>query len=81
MVLLFGTIALIAIAWSLSKGEMSIPFAKIPGILLHGKGSMEYTVLKNIRLPRIYLGLSIGGALSLAGVILQGVYRNPLVEP
>jgi iron complex transport system permease protein len=80
-VLLFGAVALLAIVWSLSKGEMSIPLANIPGILLHGEGSMEYTVLKNIRLPRIYLGLSVGGALSLAGVILQGVYRNPLVEP
>jgi iron complex transport system permease protein len=81
LVLLFGTIVIISVAYSLSKGEMSIPFARIPEILLHGKGSMEYTVLKNIRLPRIYLGLSIGGALSLAGVILQGIYRNPLVEP
>ena len=74
-------ISLLAIAWSLSKGEMGIAFSKIPGILFHGQGTMEYTVLKSIRLPRIYLGLSIGGALSLAGVILQGIYRNPLVEP
>jgi iron complex transport system permease protein len=81
MVVVFGTLALIAVVWSLSKGEMSIPLADIPGILLRGEGSMEYTVLKNIRLPRIYLGLSVGGALSVAGVILQGVYRNPLVEP
>jgi len=34
-----------------------------------------------IRLPRIILGLSIGGALSLAGTLLQGVFKNPLVEP
>ncbi len=60
---------------------MHIPFTKIPSILLHGKESMEFTILKSIRLPRIYLGLSIGGSLSLAGVILQGIYRNPLVEP
>jgi len=32
-------------------------------------------------MPRILLGVSVGGALSLAGVILQGIYRNPLVEP
>jgi iron complex transport system permease protein len=81
LVLLFGMIVLISIVYSLSMGEMSISLAKIPAILMHGHGSMEYTVLKNIRLPRIYLGLSIGGALSLAGVILQGIYRNPLVEP
>jgi iron complex transport system permease protein len=77
----FVMLTLLVIAYSLSKGEMNISLANIPGILLHGKGSLEYTVLTNIRLPRIYVGLSIGGALSLAGVILQGIYRNPLVEP
>jgi iron complex transport system permease protein len=77
----FIMLVLVVVAFSLSKGELEISFFKIPSILLHGKGSMEYTVLNNIRLPRIYMGLSIGGALSLAGVILQGIYRNPLVEP
>jgi iron complex transport system permease protein len=80
-VLGFAILTLVVIVYSLSKGEMIIQFAKIPGILMHGKGSMEYTVLNDIRLPRIYIGLSVGGALSLAGVILQGIYRNPLVEP
>lgn len=32
-------------------------------------------------LPRIILGFAIGGALSLAGVIFQGMFRNPLIEP
>jgi iron complex transport system permease protein len=74
-------LALLAVSWSLSSGEMDITFGQIPHIIWKGEGSTEYTVLKNIRLPRIYLGLSIGGALSVAGVILQGIYRNPLVEP
>lgn len=42
---------------------------------------MEYIILSQIRIPRIILGLAVGGSLSLAGVILQGIYRNPLVEP
>jgi iron complex transport system permease protein len=29
----------------------------------------------------VLLGIAVGGALSLSGVLLQGVYRNPLVEP
>ncbi len=74
-------VTLCIIIYSLSHGEMNIPFIKIPWILFHHKESMEYIILKNIRLPRIYIGLSAGGSLSLAGVILQGIYRNPLVEP
>jgi len=42
---------------------------------------MEYFILTQIRLPRIILAFSVGGALSLAGAILQGIFRNPLVEP
>jgi iron complex transport system permease protein len=45
------------------------------------KGTSEYAILFNIRLPRIILGFAVGGALSLAGVLLQGMFRNPLVEP
>jgi len=66
---------------SLVLGSAGIPIKKIPGVILNGKGTTEYTILFNIRLPRIFLGMAIGGALSLAGVILQGLFRNPLVEP
>ena len=45
------------------------------------KGTAEYAILFNIRLPRVILGFAVGGALSLAGVLLQGMFRNPLVEP
>ncbi|HBL32752.1 MAG TPA: iron ABC transporter permease [Porphyromonadaceae bacterium] len=65
---------------SLGMGEISIPFADIPR-LLADKESTEYGVLAYIRIPRTLLGFAIGGSLSLAGAILQGIYRNPLVEP
>lgn len=45
------------------------------------RGTLEFSILFDIRLPRIILGFAVGGALSLAGVILQGIFRNPLVEP
>ncbi|KGN95205.1 iron ABC transporter permease [Porphyromonas sp. COT-108 OH2963] len=65
---------------SLSIGEISIPFWEWEKIL-QDPDSMEYGILTYIRLPRALLGLAVGGALSLAGVVLQGIYRNPLVEP
>ncbi|NBC84085.1 MAG: iron chelate uptake ABC transporter family permease subunit [Bacteroidetes bacterium] len=66
---------------SLSQGEIDIPFGHIPDLLFQSENSMEHVVLTQIRLPRILLGIAVGGALSLAGVILQGIYQNPLVEP
>lgn len=69
-----------AAALSLGVGEIRIS----PGSIfraLTDKESMEYGVLAYIRIPRTLLGFAVGGSLSLAGAILQGIYRNPLVEP
>lgn len=66
---------------SLLVGSAGIPLKNFLPLIFKGYGSTEYSILFDIRLPRIILGLSIGGALSLAGVILQGLFRNPLVEP
>lgn len=80
---LAGLLVLLAasVVLSLSVGEMNLGFMDIFGILLNRQESMEYTILSQIRIPRVLLGVAVGGALSLAGILLQGVYRNPLVEP
>ena len=64
----------------LTTGELNISIFDIPGIFREKEG-IEYVVLNQIRLPRIVLGIAVGGGLSLSGAILQGIYRNPLVEP
>jgi iron complex transport system permease protein len=76
LVLLMASVIL-----SLSVGEMNLGFFDIFSIIGKGHSSMEYTIISQIRLPRVLLGIAVGGALSLSGVLLQGVYRNPLVEP
>lgn len=64
---------------SLSVGEMTIDLSHLSE--WYETDSIEYRVMRHIRLPRTLLALSVGGALSLAGCLLQGVFRNPLVEP
>lgn len=70
----------LSIMLSFLYGEINLSVAEFFDII-RSKQGIEYTIISNIRFPRILLGLSIGGSLSLAGVLLQGVYRNPLVEP
>ena len=79
VVLLF-VLLIFSMLFSLSIGDMDISIFEIVSILKSKEG-IEYAVLKNIRIPRTILAFSVGGALSLAGAMLQGVYRNPLVEP
>jgi iron complex transport system permease protein len=66
---------------ALCIGEVDINLATLKSILSRETQGIETTIIHRIRLPRIILALAVGGSLSLAGVILQGIYRNPLVEP
>lgn len=85
IVALLAMLALLlaAVAIALSVGELNVSPGRVVHMLLYGgdEGNMEYLLISRVRLPRVVLGVAVGGALSLAGVILQGIYRNPLVEP
>ena len=41
----------------------------------------DVAIIKDLRLPRIIIALFAGAALSVAGVLLQAVMRNPLADP
>lgn len=68
---------------------MFIPVQEIAVILLKKLGlfssietdSVHETVLWSIRLPRLVMTTLIGAALGVSGAALQGLFRNPLVEP
>ena len=42
---------------------------------------MLYTIIWEIRFPRVLLAALVGAALSLGGLVFQALLRNPLAEP
>lgn len=42
---------------------------------------IEESIIFQIRLPRIILSFIVGAELSAAGVLYQGVFRNPMADP
>jgi iron complex transport system permease protein len=66
-----------AFLFSLSVGAVGISIADI----IKGMDFVDYSILFGIRMPRALLAFAVGGALSIAGVIMQGMFRNPLVDP
>lgn len=44
-------------------------------------GALGTDILRELRLPRVGLAAFTGAALALAGLLLQDLFRNPLVEP
>jgi iron complex transport system permease protein len=74
---------------SLTVGAVSVPLKEVAIILLQKIGlfrdvhidNVHEVVLSSIRIPRILMTIIIGGALGISGAALQGLFRNPLVEP
>ncbi len=79
----FVVLLVIAAAWNLRSGSVSIPISEIAEIL-SGRGdpdSTAYSVIWKIRLPRMILSAVLGGALSLSGFLIQTFFRNPIAGP
>jgi len=68
---------------SLSSGIINIPLVDIYSILFSNSfiGEVNYSIIWDIRLPRIILSFFVGVALSISGAIMQGIFRNPLADP
>lgn len=84
--LLLTALPLAAAAVSLGIGRISYPFRDVLRVLwTHLSGgdadkALE-TVVWNIRMPRVLLGLLAGAGLSVAGCAFQSLFANPLATP
>ena len=58
-------------------GALPLPVS----LLWNGSDEAMRQIWLTIRLPRVLLALVIGGALALAGCVMQGLFRNPLADP
>jgi iron complex transport system permease protein len=45
------------------------------------KEAYNETVIRTLRLPRTVIALGVGGALAVAGTVMQAITRNPLAGP
>lgn len=83
-ILLIITVILFLIGiLSLSLGSINLNPIKVLKILFTDTEQSESLkiIINDIRLPRIILSFLVGAGLAMAGVIFQGVIRNPMVDP
>lgn len=74
-----GILALLLIFFiSLCYGEAAIPLATVWDALAHRQQSLEHNMIWDLRMPRTVIGLLAGGALGVAGALLQTITKNPL---
>lgn len=66
-------------------GSVSIPISDLWRALLKpdagGELAFTATVVWQLRLPRVLLAFFVGGGLSIIGIAMQALVRNPLAEP
>lgn len=68
---------------NISLGSVSIPFKDIFNTLTGGLASKEswQTIVLNFRLPKAITAILVGSGLSVAGLLMQTLFRNPLAGP
>jgi iron complex transport system permease protein len=65
-------------------GSVVVPLTDMPaalGELMHGRADTMAATLLELRLSRALVAFVTGAALSLAGVMMQALLRNPLADP
>ncbi|MDN8588428.1 iron ABC transporter permease [Paenibacillus sp. 11B] len=74
-----GLTALIVLFFvSLCYGEASIPLHTVVDSLMGRQDTLEHNMIWDLRMPRTVIGILAGGALAVAGSLLQTITRNPL---
>lgn len=54
---------------------------RLTGSPLPAELQQAETILFDLRLPRLWVGILVGGTLSISGCVFQGLLRNPLADP
>jgi iron complex transport system permease protein len=76
--------AFASLVFSGMTGSVSIPLSDIPAAvneLLHGQSTTLASTLVELRVSRATTAFVTGASLSLAGVMMQALLRNPLADP
>lgn len=78
--ILVSILLIITIIYSATTGSIQVSLNDLISGLISGT-NYDVEVIKDLRLPRIIISIFAGAALSVSGVLLQAVMKNPLAEP
>ena len=91
VMLLLAVLLMLAFLWALSIGTVKLSFVQIyEGIVNQFTSGMAietagqgpvHDIIWLLRLPRLVLAALVGMGLSVCGVIMQAVVKNPLADP
>ncbi len=65
---------------AVSTGAVNISIKEAVRIIFIGEESNNRAILIGIRFPRVLIAAVIGAGLSVVGAVMQGIFKNPLVD-
>lgn len=76
----------LAFLFSIRFGAIHLSFNEMRHAVIHSIDqsstlSLNENIFLYLRLPRALLCLLVGASLSVGGVLMQGLFRNPIIEP
>ncbi|MGA4731532.1 FecCD family ABC transporter permease [Micromonospora taraxaci] len=74
-------VLLLTVLASFAFGSRQLGMDQVWHALVAPDGGDASTIVRELRMPRTALGLAVGLALAVAGVLFQALTRNPLAEP
>jgi iron complex transport system permease protein len=81
--ILLLVLGVILFVLNISLGSVSIPFEDILSTLIGNPATKEswQTIILFFRLPKAITAILVGSGLSVAGLLMQTLFRNPLAGP
>jgi iron complex transport system permease protein len=77
---LLALLAVVVVGLSLVTGSRDIGAQSAFSALLGNAAEPAYTIVRELRMPRLLSAYGIGALLAVAGVLLQALFRNPLAD-
>ena len=74
-------VGLLLFVMNLCFGSVSIPMKEIWAAVFGGEGSTYRAIVLDYRLPQAITALLAGIGLSVSGLLMQTLFRNPLADP
>ncbi|GKU76211.1 iron ABC transporter permease [Paenibacillus sp. L3-i20] len=80
LIVLFILVA-VALVSSISFGIVQVPFTSALNAIWSFDGTYDQLIIRTVRVPRALIAAAVGGALAVAGCLMQALSRNALAGP
>ncbi|MEW4372509.1 FecCD family ABC transporter permease [Paenibacillus kandeliae] len=81
LAILLPALLVVVSLYSIAYGAISIPLSDLLAVVFGQQESVYRTIIMDLRLPRVLIGILVGACLAASGALLQGVMKNPLADP